>query len=403
MDPEICRKGVEASLILYALSLPLSISAANIALGLVIFFTAALAAQKRARIYWPRSLFALAAFFLWAAATVWIAEKRFDVMSLNSFSKIWNVLGMVFIPAAISWTSPGHERVFKVLFAAACLVVLAGLAEMIFGLSFFSLMRQGRFYGFQSHPLHAGGLYCLLALTALSLALYNGSKLSLRIFWAASGLILSLGVILTRSRGYYLAFAAGCFVILCFKGVKAALAGIVVGAVMVAGAALIDAPFRERLSTINVRHTDESARIRVRLWRAAAEMIKDHPIAGVGYRKWRDNILDYSRRVPDWFLDQASFAHAHNSYLTFAAETGIIGLALFLSFWFMLVREQWRFLRTAVREHAVYALAVASLAGLLGLLAAACFEHNLLTATPSLCLFFLIGLSRVPQEEVVPE
>ena len=127
-------------------------------------------------------------------------------------------------------------------------------------------------------------------------------------------------------------------------------------------------------------------------------MIKDHPFAGVGYHGWRQNILNYSRNIPGWDLDPAAYAHAHSSYLTFAAETGIPGLLLFLAFWTLLILEQVCCLRSSPDDDAARPLVLATLASLGALLVAAFFEHNLLTATISLCLFFLIGLSRAPRE-----
>ncbi len=398
MNLEICRKGFGLSLMTYALCLPLSMSGTNIALGLIVFFSLAAALKEKNAIRVPRSLYALFIFFLWAAATVWITEKKFNLSALNSFSKSWNLAAMVFIPSAFAWKSSDLKKIFKILFLAACVVVVLGYAEHFLDFYPLGLIQEHRFYGFQSHPLHSGGLYCLLSLTALSLALFDPPVKRERFIWIGAAVILTLGVILTRSRSYYLAWALGAASLLAFKGIKLFIAGILLAGILFLGVAAIDQDFRHRMNSISLEHTDESAKIRLRLWQAARSMIQDHPVAGVGYHKWRDTILEYSKVIPDWTLDQAAFAHAHNSYFTFAAETGLAGLALFLTFWGLLINEQIRFLRTSLENHAGRSLALASIASLLALLLAAFFEHNLLTATISLYLFFLIGLSRAPQE-----
>ncbi len=399
VSPDIVKKGIGISLTLYALAIPLSMSASNIALGLTILFTLVYVFQSQSKIYLPRSIYPLLLFFLWASVTVCVAENRFSLLSLKSFDKTWNLAGMIFIPAGFAWKSQDLKKIFKILLFAASAVAVAGFMDYAFGKEFLRLVYEGRFYGFQSHPLHTGGLYCLLSLTAVSLALFSPGERSEKFVWAGTGIILFMAVILTRSRSYYLAWALGFMFLLGFKGVKTFLIGICAGACLVLFLYALDPGFQNRINSLNVRHTDESAKIRFRLWKAAELMVEDHPLTGVGYHNWRNRILEYSRSVSEVPLDQASFAHAHNSYLTFAAETGLPGLFLFLCFWFFLIKEQLKVLRTSLRDHAGTALILASIAGLLALLLAAVFEHNLLTASLSLYLFFLIGLSRVPSAD----
>lgn len=372
-------------------------SAANISLGLLAcFFLAVLLSEKRK--FRPLgSFYALLLFFLWAAATQWIAQGRTDITAFGSFSKTWNVLAMIFIPAAFTAGSADLKKILRILLACGSAVSLLGLIECVSGARLLGLMEQGRLYGFQSHPLHSGGLYCILFLTAFSLALRSGTKKTDWVFWWGAALALGMAVVLTRSRSYYLASAAGALFLLSFKGVKTLVAGALIGGFLVLALSQADRSFSDRLSTLSVRNMDESAKIRVRLWRAAGEMIKDHPFAGVGYHGWKQNILNYSRNIPGWDLDQAAYAHAHNSYLTFAAETGIPGLLLFLAFCTLLILEQVCCLRSSPDDDAARPLVLATLASLAALLVAAFFEHNLLTTTISLCLFFLIGLSRAPQ------
>ena len=94
-------------------------------------------------------------------------------------------------------------------------------------------------------------------------------------------------------------------------------------------------------------------------------------------------------------MDRHAYAHAHNSYLTVAAETGIIGLALFLFFWVWLLKEQFSIYLGTDKGTFSSALTCATIVSIFSLLLAAFFEHNLLTAINTLALFFLIGMSRV--------
>ena len=66
---------------------------------------------------------------------------------------------------------------------------------------------------------------------------------------------------------------------------------------------------------------------RIEIWRATLSLIKDHPIAGVGFGGYWTAIPRYFRGSGDWSLQQA-----HNDYLEIAASGGLIGAVLFL--WF---------------------------------------------------------------------
>jgi O-antigen ligase len=63
-------------------------------------------------------------------------------------------------------------------------------------------------------------------------------------------------------------------------------------------------------------------------WRAGQSMFTDHPWLGVGIGIYDANYVNYS--LPRWYL---SLGHAHNMYINFLAEVGIIGFAAFIVFW----------------------------------------------------------------------
>ena len=380
-------------------------SGANIALGLITAIAAWNIFRFRARLVIAHSFWVLLLFFLWAGAAACMAEKSFNVFAFKSFEKSWNYLPMFLIPAIFTFSSAQHRKTADVLFATAAFVVLLGLLQYYFGFRFFfqnwfqeeGLVFQGRFYGFQSHPLHSGALYCLSALCALSFLLYDDIRAERRLFLAAALLILALGVFLTKSRSYYLGLAAGAGLLLAFKSWKTLFIGALAAGILVIVVATIDSDFKDRVNTLRAGRMDDSAKIRLNLWKAAGKMIEDHPLAGVGYGKWKVNILDYSQEFPGWDLDKASFAHAHNSYLMIAAETGIPGLVLILTFWIFLLKEQFKNLRTRMNASPGRAWTFATIAGIAALLVGGFFEHNFLTATPALCLFFFVGLSRCPE------
>jgi O-antigen ligase len=96
--------------------------------------------------------------------------------------------------------------------------------------------------------------------------------------------------------------------------------------------------------------------IRLFLWKYSWHLFEQSPLVGIGFGRFNDTTLEFSG-VPHvvnlavdgevyvgstirWELDQlmTSTGNAHNSYLHMLAETGIVGLGLFLYLWWMMYR-----------------------------------------------------------------
>ncbi|MHC4443362.1 MAG: O-antigen ligase family protein [Planctomycetota bacterium] len=60
------------------------------------------------------------------------------------------------------------------------------------------------------------------------------------------------------------------------------------------------------------------------------DIFKDHPFTGVGFGHFRDVAPSYARNVDSPYYTFASNAMEHNNFLSILAETGIIGLLLYL-------------------------------------------------------------------------
>ena len=86
------------------------------------------------------------------------------------------------------------------------------------------------------------------------------------------------------------------------------------------------------------RKTAETYTLRPNIWRATWELIKDHPVAGVGFGGYWIAITKYHRGS-----GETTPQEAHNDYLELLASGGVIGLAI--GFWFALA-----LVRTASRK-----------------------------------------------------
>ena len=75
---------------------------------------------------------------------------------------------------------------------------------------------------------------------------------------------------------------------------------------------------------------------RVAHWQAAVSMAQDHPLFGVGLGSYAEVYDDY--RLINW---ENPLGHAHNLYLNFLAETGVVGLVAYLGFWIVIFGVTW--------------------------------------------------------------
>ncbi len=88
--------------------------------------------------------------------------------------------------------------------------------------------------------------------------------------------------------------------------------------------------------------TDENFSVLERLahWQAGIRMFEDHPWLGAGIGNYAANYGRYPQ--PHWY---EPLGHAHNVFINFAAETGVLGLGAFLLFWFgiawVAARQAW--------------------------------------------------------------
>ena len=85
------------------------------------------------------------------------------------------------------------------------------------------------------------------------------------------------------------------------------------------------------ISQVDSAHGQETSMgLRINAWKNAIELIKDHPLLGVGTGGYEQAFVDHVKVQVGW----EKFIHhdPHNQFLKILAELGIVGLVIFLSF-----------------------------------------------------------------------
>lgn len=166
----------------------------------------------------------------------------------------------------------------------------------------------------------------LVLLVPIGLALILGSRGVLRrLIIGGSTLFIFAGLILTYTRGSWMATAIG--IVLMSLLTEAWLFWVWAGLFAVA---LVAAPgVASRFASItNV--TGGTAGFRMKLWKIAGGIIREHPLIGIGIGNYYDAFTEYIFRHPEMSVGWVIYG-AHNSYLTIMAETGIFGILSFVA------------------------------------------------------------------------
>ncbi|OGX15231.1 MAG: hypothetical protein A2166_00380 [Omnitrophica WOR_2 bacterium RBG_13_41_10] len=238
----------------------------------------------------------------------------------------------------------------------------------------FEKMRVGAIF---EQPNSAGAFFVYYAFILVGLFLMNIRKYR---YWFLSLPILvsARALMYTFSRGAIIAFVcAGLFItfiknklmflIVCLLLVLAFLKPTILPSALyyrfsstfVKDKATYDVAIEEKL--------EPSAQQRIVVWRGAIQMIKDHPLFGVGYGVFPHLISFYA---PVGQMD------AHNTYLILFAELGLIGLISFLWIIALIFKNTWFVYRKA-KDKFIKAFALGFLAGIFGLMVCNIFGSRL--------------------------
>jgi len=142
----------------------------------------------------------------------------------------------------------------------------------------------------------------------------------------ASGVFTTNAIILTRSRGALVGIAGGALAAVLFAPKKhrgKILIGLAIA--LAGGIYLTDPGFLYRASTITTEEEemDSSAQSRIETWEASVDLLRDHPLLGVGAGNFLQAIGRYNPKYEG--------RDAHNTYVRCYSELGIPGIAILLA------------------------------------------------------------------------
>lgn len=162
----------------------------------------------------------------------------------------------------------------------------------------------------------------LFIFPVVMLTIYEKNK-KIKSMYGLISILVFINIIMTYSRSADLGVCIGAAVLCVIYSYKLIIAFGGVGIFTLFMPSVLD---RVR----DLTNTAENAS-RIKLWKTALMMIKDHPILGVGNGNYVSRYDEYVNKYKGLSYNAYTRYPAHNSYLKVESELGIIGIVSFLT------------------------------------------------------------------------
>ncbi len=289
-------------------------------------------------------VFTILLLLVWVSfSLIWSVNPSATASSIG----FWWIAGGVFVIVATSLTRRRHLTMVCAAFVVGALIsVLAGYVPGINVPSDVAGSGEaGRLAGSYGDPnfLAAG----LVPGIALAVGLAATTRVPSRRGWlVACAVVLAAGLLASGSRGGLLAAVTITIgTLLVARGHRRKIVAVLVTVLALGVVWMVASSSSSNLDRLRHFGTGNG---RVDLWTIALRMGRAHPVHGVGLGGFPDASADYLRR-PGRLQSGRLGAQlvlgkpheAHNSYLQLFAETGLVGLGLFIAAVVLSLRASW--------------------------------------------------------------
>ncbi len=265
-----------------------------------------------------------------------------------------------------------------------------------------------RAYGNFEQPNPYAGYLGLHLPLVLSVALFGVRTRPARWFWGGASALLAVALVTTMSRGAWLGQITGILTVVLIESRSARHAVLTFGGlgsvILLALWPVLPSEVTDRIGSIfgslfavfslastTLTPANWAVMERLSQWYAGWQMFSANPIVGVGIGNYNTAYATY--RLPEW---PVALGHAHNHYLTIAAEAGLFACLAYIIVILVAIRSTRTAWRTATTRYG-RAIALGTL-GSIGALA----THNLVDVLfvhgMSVTVGLLLALSSVSDE-----
>jgi len=333
-------------------------------------------------------------FFIWAL--VLTLGSDIPQASREEFLKILNYV-LVYYLIVVNLKQKQIKSVALTIVIVGCAIATYGVVQKLQGaegLIYNTISRPeqyaSRVSGTYICPNHFSGYLEMALSLCLGLLLFSSLDLGWKLLLGYAGLLMGAGIFLSISRGGYLSMAgAGAllFILALLKKKFRSLLIFVLIAILLSSAVIFlnKDTILPRWKTVFAEAGSPAGRIH--FWKGALEIIKNNPVFGTGPGTFKWYFPRY--RHPKTVLD---LNYAHNGYLHYAADYGVIGLGLILLFFIALFARGFSLLEDdGSRNRGVVA---GVLAATVALLIHSVFDFNFHIPANAVTFVVLAGLMR---------
>ena len=357
----------------------LSIVAMEILLGAAVLLWIV---KRPVPVRWPSYFLPLAVFM--ATTLLSLAFSPDPAAGWHPIQKV--VLFPMGLLAAAFVTNENRARnAYKLLIAAAAVSAVVAIVQFVIAQTTF--LRTGaiaddptllnRITGPLGHWMTFSGVQVLVWCAAVPAIAFLSRK------WIVLTTLITIAIVLSNTRGAWLGAAAG-FAFVAMALPRRTLATILIPVLVVGLAASPLIYRRVRMSFDSQLATNYS---RLAYLTVGTQMIKDHPLLGVGPERVDDEFPKYYKDPqPETFY----FGHLHNNFLQIGAERGLLSLAVFL--WLLI--ELYRSLLSVLRdsEGQTRWITLGAVAALTGFVVSGLTEYNFGDSEVLTLLLFLVSI-----------
>ena len=325
---------------------------------------------------WPLALFVFA-----CLASSLLSHDPVD--SLLHLKNLTTIIGAYAVAHALRAYPQWRKPALWTFLVTATLASLWGLIKYALGMTL-------KVQGTQSTTMTWGAMSAMFMLLTLAVA-FNAASASARWYARAVCAPQFFALLLSLVRGAYVGLAAGVAYLL-RRQWKTLLPAVCI-LVAVAGLLAPEAVRARFTSIFDLQHP--SILVRFSQWQIGAKIIAAHPFFGVGWHDLAPFTRQYAQpdpSLPEGVNDDIfHIGHYHNTYVTLAVYSGLLGLAAFL--WLMVA--VWKQLGRAATHNTVAeskALVWGCRAALVSFLANSFFDWTFGDAEVVTMFWFVMGL-----------
>jgi putative inorganic carbon (hco3(-)) transporter len=313
-----------------AILLSIAVSQILLAMALVVLLLSGLPLR------WPRVAVPFALFLGWTLiALAFSPDPRFGIPSIRKPLVVYLMMLLIFSCfrtlteakwLVMAWIGVGTFTAGRGLVQFAADVAGARAAHR----DFYNFYVADRIRGFMSHWMTFSGQELFILLLVGAFLLFAPDLRKWVWLWAPCAAVVGIALILSDTRSVWIAAIVAGFYLLWEwrKWAAAALPVLLLLGLLVAPAAI-----KERVRSLTDPHgaTDSNGH-RLIVWSTGWQMIKAHPLVGVGPEEIRKPEVFFGY-LPAWVkrpLPDGNYQHLHSIYIHYAAEGGVPA-ALFLT------------------------------------------------------------------------